>query len=373
MTWLEESAPAMNIAVMVNLRARRGSERVGGLVKRFFPRARLALTRSLEEARKWIGEQLRPDPPALLLAGGGDGTITVLLNELRAQGVALPAIGVLPLGTGNAWARVTGAPRPMVALRQLAACGGRMPPLRHFSLVRVEDQVAPFAGTGWDAEMLQDFKNQMSSFPAGPLREANAGLRGYLGAMFTRTVPRHMFGSGSPWVKVYNLGALALTVDKHASIVPLAHGGPGALLYEGPAGVAGAATTPEWGFGFKAFPFAQAVPHRLSVRVYSATVLEATRNMFKLWRGAHPLPHMHDFLVERLRMEFDREVPFQMGGDVIGMRHSLEFDLAEESVRLVDWRQLGQLVSGREVRPLPEVPVHEAPSGRGSRPMPPSP
>ncbi|WP_309895560.1 diacylglycerol kinase family protein [Archangium sp.] len=333
----------MNIAVMVNLRARRGSERVGGMVQRLFPRARLALTRSLEEARTWISEQLRPNPPTLLLAGGGDGTITGLLNELREQGVALPAIGVLPLGTGNAWARVTGAPKPGVALKQIAACGERLPPLRPFSLVRVENKVSPFAGTGWDAETIQDFKNYLSRFPPGPLREANGGLRGYMGALFTGVIPRHTFGAGSPRVKVYNLGAPALTVDPGGSLMPLPNGGTGALLYEGPAGVAGAATTTEWGFGFKAFPFAHAVPHRLSVRVYGAGAMEATCNMFKLWRGHHPMPKMHDFFVERLRMEFDREVPFQMGGDLMGMRRSLEFDLAEESVQLVDWRQLGRL------------------------------
>jgi len=332
----------MNIAVMVNLRARRGSERVGGMVQRLFPRARLALTRSLEEARTWISEQLRPNPPTLLLAGGGDGTITGLLNELREQGVALPAIGVLPLGTGNAWARVTGAPKPGVALKQIAACGERLPPLRPFSLVRVENKVSPFAGTGWDAETIQDFKNYLARFPPGPLREANGGLRGYMGALFTGVIPRHTFGVGNPRVKVYNLGAPALTVDPSGSLMPLPNGGTGALLYEGPAGVAGAATTTEWGFGFKAFPFAQSVPHRLSVRVYGAPVTEATRNMFKLWRGEHPLPHMHDFFVERVRMEFDRDVPFQMGGDVLGMRRELEFDLAEESVQLVDWRRLRQ-------------------------------
>lgn len=332
----------MNIAVLVNLRARKGSEVVGGLVRRFFPRARVALTRSVDEARTWIDEQLRPNPPSLLLAGGGDGTITGLLNELRAQGMALPAIGVLPLGTGNAWARVTGAPRPAVALQQLAAYGERLPPLRPFSLVRVEGYLAPFAGTGWDAEMIQDFKNQLAA--AGPLRSTQAGLRGYLGAMFTRTVPRHLLGGGNPHVSVYNLGAPALTVAADRSIRPLPGGETGALLYRGPAGVAGAATTPEWGFGFKAFPFAQAMPHRLSVRVYGANVLEATRNMFKLWRGEHPMRHMNDFLVERVRMDFDREVPFQVAGDVIGMRRSVEFELAEESVQLVDWHRLSSLV-----------------------------
>jgi hypothetical protein len=162
--------------------------------------------------------------------------------------------------------------------------------------------------------------------------------------MFTRTVPRHLFGEGNPQVSVYNMGDTALTVDSRGSVQPVTHGDKGALLYRGPAGVAGAATTPEWGFGFKAFPFAQAVPHRLSVRVYGATVMEATRNMFKLWRGEHPMPRMHDWFVQRVRMEFDREVPFQMGGDVLGMRRTLDFDLAEESVQLVDWRQLSRMV-----------------------------
>jgi diacylglycerol kinase family enzyme len=333
----------MDIAVLVNLRSRRGSEVMGGLVQRFLPRARVALTRSLDEARTWIDQQLRPNPPALLLAGGGDGTITGLLNEMRAQGLALPAIGVLPMGTGNAWAHVTGAPRPAVALKQLAAYGERLPPLRSFRLVRVEGHLAPFAGTGWDAEMIQDFKGQLAS--SGPLRSAQAGLRGYLGAMFTRTIPRHVFGGGDPQVSVYNLGAPALTVDVHRAIRPLPHGETGALLYRGPAGVAGAATTPEWGFGFKAFPFAQAMPNRLSVRVYGAGVLEATRNMFKLWRGEHPMPKMHDFLVERVRMDFDREVPFQLGGDFLGLRRSVEFELAEERVQLVDWHRLSGLVS----------------------------
>ncbi|WP_224369112.1 diacylglycerol/lipid kinase family protein [Hyalangium versicolor] len=332
----------MNIAVLVNLKSRRGSEGVGGLVQRFLPRARVALTRSVDEARTWIDQQLRPNPPALLLAGGGDGTITGLVNELRAQGLALPALGVLPLGTGNAWARVTGAPKPAVALRQLAAYGERLPPLRPFGLVRVEGQLAPFAGTGWDAEMVQDFKSQLAT--TGPMLGAQAGLRGYLGAMFTRTIPRHLFGQGSAHVSVYNLGAPALTMDANRAIRPLPHGDTGALLYQGPASVAGAATTPEWGFGFKAFPFAQAMPHRLSVRVYGAGVLEATRNMFKLWRGEHPLPKMHDFFVERLRMDFDRDVPFQIAGDVIGMRRSVEFELAEESVQLVDWHVLSNLV-----------------------------
>jgi len=328
----------MTVAVLVNLKARRGSEAVARLVRALLPRARLAVTRSLDDARRWITQELAPNPPSLLLSGGGDGTAVALLNELRDSGVRLPPIGVLPLGTGNGWAHVTGAPRARRALEIIAALRGDAPPLRRFSLVESEGRVAPFAGTGWDAEIVSDFQAQLQAVPA-PLRAANSGLRGYLKGMFTRTIPRHMFGEGPANVKLTNLGPSALTVNEEGRVVPLIGGETGAILYEGPASVASAATTEEWGFGFRAFPFAHAVPGRLSVRTYGASVTEATRNMFKLWRGEHPMPKMNDYFVTQARMEFDREVPFQIGGDLAGQRRVIDFAIAEHGVDLVDWRR----------------------------------
>ena len=329
----------MSVAVLVNLRARRGSEGVGRLVRSLLPRARIAVTRSLEEARRWIFEEIVPNPPTLLLSGGGDGTAVALLNELRATGIPVPPIGVLPLGTGNGWARVTGAPTARKALNSIAALRGAMPPVRRFALVESEGRVAHFAGTGWDAEIVSDFQAHLSTIPA-PLRDANNGLRGYLTGMFTRTIPRHMLGDGPANVVVTNLGDDTLTIDSSGNLVPLAGGGRGQIIYSGPASVAAAATTTEWGFGFKAFPFAHAAPGRLSVRTYSASVGEATRNMFKLWRGEHPMPKMHDYFVTHGRMDFDREVPYQIGGDLAGPRKTIEFRIADEGVDLVDWRRI---------------------------------
>lgn len=336
------------IAVLVNVHARKGSERVGSMAREFLPRARVAVTRSLDEARAWLRDELAPNPPSLLLSGGGDGTATALLNELRDLGIDIPPIGVLPLGTGNGWARVTGAPKTPQALRRIAALAGAPPPLRRFSLVEVVDpsadpespsRVAPFAGTGWDAELVADFKAQLEAVPP-PMRHAHAGLYGYLRGLFTRTIPRHLLGGGPARVRLINLGDDALTVDERGRVVPIVGARKGSLLYEGPASVAAAATTEEWGFGFRAFPFAHAAPGRLSVRIYGAKVLEATSRMFKLWRGEHPMPKMHDFFVERCRMEFDREVPFQIGGDVLGNRREVEFQTATQSVDLVDWARV---------------------------------
>ena len=331
----------MDVAVVVNLRARRGSEAVGRMVRDLLPRARVTVTRSLEEVRSFITRELAPNPPALLLSGGGDGTAVALVNELRTMEVDLPLIGVLPLGTGNGWAHVTGAPRARQALEQIAALRGRTPPTRRFALVESEGQVAPFLGTGWDAEIVSDFKAQLKGLPAG-IKTFNDGLGGYLKGMFTRTIPRHMFGSGAANVTLINTGDHAMTIDENKRIVPLPGGETGKILYRGPGSVAAAATTPEWGFGFRAFPFAHEAQSvgRVSCRVYSAPVLEATRNMFKLWRGEHPLPKMHDFFLTSGRMEFDRDVPYQIGGDVAGQRRAFEFRIAGEGVHLVDWTKL---------------------------------
>jgi hypothetical protein len=49
---------------------------------------------------------------------------------------------------------------------------------------------------------------------------------------------------------------------------------------------------------------------------------------------------MNDFLLEAGRMEFDREVPFQIGGDLAGDRRSFEFRMSSDVVDLVDWARL---------------------------------
>src|SRR6185312_12923890 len=97
--------------------------------------------------------------------------------------------------------------------------------LRRFDLVEVGGTVAPFAGTGWDAEIIDDFHAQKTGFGFLPARARN-GLAGR-----------------------------------------------GAVLYRGPTSVCAAATSAEWGFGFRAFPFAGLVPRRFNFRIYAGRAL----------------------------------------------------------------------------------------------------
>jgi len=332
----------MDIAVVVNLSARKGSPHFASWAQAQLPKARVVATRSLDELHRFVDETSRKGPPRLVLSGGGDGTAIALLDALRAREVAFPAFGLLPLGTGNGWAISTKAPKPRAALAQVASMveqGVVHPPTSDYWLVEVEGRLTPFAGTGWDAELLHDYKLQRAAFPKR-LAWLAEGFTGYMASIFGRTIPRNLVRKDRPRVRVVNLGEPAMRVAADGRLEPVPGGEAGAVLYDGPYGVAGAGTTTDLGFGFKGLHLARHVPGRMHVRVYAATAGQATLHLPKLWRGFHPLPDSHDFLLTHCRMEFDREVPVEVGGDVIGLRRQVEYRLHEQIVPVVDWTRV---------------------------------
>lgn len=324
------------VAVLVNLRARKASHRIASLVRTLLPNARLGITRTLEEARQWVEHEMLPNPPALLLSGGGDGTAVCLLNEMMGLGMPLPALGLLPLGTGNGWARVMGAPRAATALRAVASIDQSPLELCSFSLVEADGRVCPFAGAGWDADILHDHALQRAKLPASLRTRTPVGLA-YFFSITTRSLPRYLFRP-PPRVTVTNLGEDALTADSDGKLVRVPCGGAGQVIYRGPFGVLGAGTTPAIGMGFRAFPILDTHPGRMAVRVYNAPAGEAARNVAKLFRGERTMPGSHEWLLTHCRMDFDRDVPLEVGGDIEGTRRHVEFRLSAQRVNLVDWR-----------------------------------
>jgi len=332
----------VDIAVVVNLQARRGSNAVAARCRSELPRARVLASRTLEEAVDFARD-LSTSPPGLLLSAGGDGTAVALINAMRTsdRSAKLTApIGVLPLGTGNGWAHAMGAPRWRAALERLGRVAHRDAlPLKRFDLVEVFGTIAHFAGTGWDAEIIDDYHAQRSGPGLLPER-ARTGLAGYLHGLFTRTIPRHALTRQAVEVELTNTGSHAMTIDAGGRPVPLPGGEHGKVLYRGPANVCAAGTSIEWGFGFRAFPFAGSVPRRFCMRVYAGGAVEATMRMRALWRGEHPTDKMHTWLLDRCRAVFSRPVPFQVSGDRLGHKTEVEYALAPEQIDILDWRAL---------------------------------
>ena len=332
-----EGLPGTGLAILVNANAKRGGRRVAVQIARVLPGASVRLTKTAREIDAWL--RVLPAPRGIF-AAGGDGTAVALVNALARvtpPGEPLPVMGVLPLGTGNAWAHALGAPKLHACLQALAETPGPLP-TRRCGLVDAEGTLAHFAGSGWDAMILDDFTRQVEA-SRGPGRTLSKSVYGYVSATLLRTVPKVTL-FGNPRVVIENLGDDVFVLDDDGRPRKLDGVGPGTVLYDAPAGIASAGTCPEFGYRFKAFPFAERMPGYISVRAYGRGALGAVATIPQLWRGAHPLPGMHDWLVTHVRMTFSRDVPVQVGGDSWGTRRSIEYRASPREARMVHWRRL---------------------------------
>jgi diacylglycerol kinase family enzyme len=325
------------LAIVVNANAKRGGRRVAAQLARALPDASVRLTKSIDELAAWLGTLRDPE---CILAAGGDGTAIALVNALRRvtpPEAPFPPVGALPLGTGNAWAHATGARKLGACVRALQRFPGPLP-LRRFGLVECDGVLSHFAGSGWDAEILEDYKQQLA-MSKGPTYHVSKTAAGYVAATLFRTTPKTIL-NGRAHVIIENLGDEVYTITADRKILKLAGVGRGAVLYEGLASVAGAATCPEFGYGFRAYPFAERLLGMINVRIYDRHAIAAVLSIPKLWRGQHPLRGMHDWFATHVRMTFSRPVPLQIGGDAVGFRQTVEFRRYDRDVEMLDWRRL---------------------------------
>ncbi len=339
-SWPAPSRPGAGtgLAILVNANAKRGGRRVAVQIARALPGASVRLTKSAQEIDAWLRALT---PPRGVLAAGGDGTAVALVNALArhaAESLPLPTMGILPLGTGNGWAHALGAPKLHRCLEMLAGNPGALP-TRRCSLIEVEGTLAHFAGSGWDAMIIDDFKRQLTA-SKGPGRHLSKSVYGYLTATLLRTAPKVAI-FGNPHVVIENLGPEVYRLDGDGRPRRMEGVARGAVIYEGPVGIASVGTCPEFGYRFKAFPFAERMPGFMSVRAYSRGALGAVATIPRLWAGEHPLHGMNDWLATHIRMTFSRSVPLQIGGDAHGMRRTIEYRAATRSIGMVDWRRLG--------------------------------
>jgi diacylglycerol kinase family enzyme len=332
---------ATAIAALINGRARKVTPAVVRALQHALPGSTILVSGDFDQARRHVRELIK-QRPEVVLSGGGDGAAMLLLNFWREEGgEALPTLGILRLGTGNGWARALGAPKFFPHLKQLSLLREPLP-VQEFTLVEVEKHLCHFAGVGWDATILNDYQRNLdkrSSQLVGSRLASwlNKGARGYLYSALRITVPeewRRLRKYGQPRVALENLGPEVFGLSETGAPVLIS----GATqLYEGPVSVGAAATVPEWGYGFRAFPHAGKKPGFINLRIYDRPVLDALRSAAKLWHGAQT-PGLHDWFATAVRMRFSRPMPFQIGGDAMGEREEIVLRGARETVRVVDWR-----------------------------------
>ncbi|MBN1883437.1 MAG: hypothetical protein JW885_14820 [Deltaproteobacteria bacterium] len=328
------------VAVIVNRNARWANDRLLKKLSRILPDDAIYPTETVTDA-EYAMEDILAGGYDIVFSGGGDGTIVSILSimrrkveEKRSRGksVLRPPVGILKLGTGNAWAWAVGVKDGLDQLEHVV--NGGYFSIYRYSLVEVNGLLCPFAGVGWDARILNDYYEVNRKLSDTPLRRFVGSLYGYFFAVFSRTIPHIMKEKSLPKVTVRFTGEKLLKPTREGEYLSITDMGSD-VIYQGPASIAAAGTIPYFGYAFRMFPHADRVRGTMHLRIADLEVFESLVNILKLWNGTYRSPRVIDFVTDRVEMTFDRKLPLQVGGDPMGYTDRVEFSVPDFTAKVI--------------------------------------
>ncbi|MFA6033492.1 MAG: hypothetical protein WC889_11390, partial [Myxococcota bacterium] len=203
------------------------------------------------------------------------------------------------------------------------------------------------SGIGWDALVLNDYiemKKLGTSFPF--LKPYLTSVAGYFTTAFVRSIPKDLaqrvLPTGRVKVNVFNNGPRVFRIEEGGRPVPVRFG-RGDMIFHGSMNFLGVATTANYGFGLKIFPYAMTMPGMMHLRIMQADLPEIFANLGSIWDGTYRSPTFHDFLVSDIEIQASHPTPFQIGGDAEGLREVVRFRISSESVEVLDFLHLNKL------------------------------
>src|SRR6266851_4987790 len=217
------------VAVLLNANAGAVSDALRRELENFVPPEDIFYSRTFEDARA-IARTVLERGYSTVLTGGGDGTFVGYVNclfeeaarpEVVVQGGAamqlarhrfrVPRVGVLKLGTGNAVAEFCGSSARRVGVVEdiLRARSGEISQAREVHLLDCEGKLAPFAGLGVDAAVLNDYMRFKNGLAGGKLQFAAAGGFGF-----------RMFPHARKWPGRFQLRLSAMSLPKMLAQFP---------------------------------------------------------------------------------------------------------------------------------------------------------
>jgi len=337
-----EPSRRAGFAVLLNANAKQVNARVLRSLERLVAPEDLFLSRNAAEAHA-IADTVVSRQYETVFTGGGDGTFVGWVNDIIAsaerRAFPIPRFGVLALGTGNAVAEVVGAHLDNHVADLAAFAKGEANHIRQLELLTCEGRRTPFAGLGIDAAVLNDYCWLKKHLGDTALKRLATGVPGYALSVALRSAPRYLLERRQSYCEIVNVGQPAYQLDGRGRQVGRAIG-HGELLYAGPCMMAAGSTVPFYGFGLKAFPFAESRPGMFQLRVATQLSLPSMLwNLPSIWSGEFAHPNLLDFHIERVTVQFERPMPLQIGGDAEGWRERVVFGMAPSGIELVDFTQ----------------------------------
>ena len=338
------------IAVILNLNAPGVTKKVINRIASRIPMENIYPTKDIVEARSAVSDILE-NSFDFIFCGGGDGTIVNTITDIRdierekalsPQGhaindyadneMAVPSLGILKMGTGNAWAWAVGVKGGLNQFNTVVEGGDYS--ISRYHLIEVGGRLCPFAGLGWDAQVLNDYYEVNERLYHTPLRGFMGSLYGYLFTSFTRTIPRIIKKKGATEVEITFTGRKLFKPTRNSGYLPITDS-RNSIIYHGPANMVSAGMIPFFGYGFRAFPYAEQIRDTMHLRISNLDIFRTVKNIRKIWAGRYESPDFTDFLADMIRLRFDREMPLEIGGDPAGYTSEVELRVSDFQVNIV--------------------------------------
>ena len=325
-----------NYAVLLNSRAKRWTGELHEQVRRWVPASDLFLTDDFRQAEQTVDRICQAGYDAIF-TGGGDGTVMYLINaiEERIESGMIerenaPPVGVLRMGTGNALASYVGCGEIIEDLRALKAGA----PIIVYQLHLLESMGirCPFAGFGWDADILNDYDELKSTVRSTALEQYVTGLGGYALSIAAKSIPRAARAAPIQ-VCLRARAAGAQELDRFGHVAKEFE--PGEIFFEGPAHVVGASAIPNWGFNIHMFPYANRKNDEFEIRVFTGSVGSILRNLPSWWKGSLPSENYRDFVASDVEVELrSGPMAYHVAGDPKGREDRVVWQTTEHPVPL---------------------------------------
>lgn len=325
-------------AFLLNANAKRVTDRIVGQLIQIVPAGDLFYSRNQQDAEQFI-QTIVKRGYGRLFVGGGDGTImhaTTILQRIKQEHpeMPLPNMGVLKLGTGNALAGYLHATNALTDVKYLLSKRGELAARPQYLVATQEGTVCPFAGMGYDGEILNDYRDYLKRYEGAPLRGLRESVLGYAWAGVSRLLPRRVVAE-KPYLRIRSSKPAYRIVhengvDKEIEIPA------GTLLYDGHAPIVSVGAIPYFGYGFKMFPFAIQKEGHIQLRVSACSVFTLIQHIIPGgWNGTFRHEDLHDFLIQDVEIESSIELPYQVGGDACGYQKVLTFKAQPSPVDLI--------------------------------------
>lgn len=263
----------------------------------------LYATRDIDDARQVAADFARNGEP-ILLAAGGDGTLNAVVQGLAGSHTAL---GVLPAGTMNVFAREMGIPVPNF---QNSKLDGAMKIIREGHIKEVDLFLAnnqPFvqmAGVGFDAQVIEETSTEAKKL-LGPVAYLMSAVK--------------LLGEKPPRMQV-------ITDDGRVI--------EGVAVLVGNGGL--------YGGQMKLFSKADNADEMLDVLVFKESGYKFVLDSLKGLAGVIDLVHSSVEYVQatNFRVVSDREVPMEVDGEYVGRCNEVEFRPATNKLNVLAPREV---------------------------------